>query len=95
MSRDLEQVERKFRHAIPKEHQYSLDTRLAWLWNQRSGTVQSVRENSPDVLDHTAASMVLQALFSRDLNSIALLLRRLEGGAVTDEQVEESDGLHF
>ena len=28
--------------------------------------------------------MILQALFGKDLNSIALIFRRLEGGAVED-----------
>ena len=41
-------------------------------------------EGTPDVLDRTAATMILQALFGKDLNSIALIFRRLEGGAVED-----------
>ena len=36
-------VERKkFRRQVPAEHRASIDTRLAWLWNQRFGTVQMV-----------------------------------------------------
>lgn len=81
--------ERRFRHSVPKAHQHSLDTRLRWLWAQRSGTVQSVWENTEDVLDKMAATMILQALFSKDLNSIALIFRRLEGGPVSDDVIAE------
>ena len=94
MSQEVEPT-RKFRHSIPKEHQHSLDTRIAWLWNQRSGTVQMVHQNSPDVLDQTAASMILQALFSRNLNAIALIFKRLEGSAVPDDVLEGDDELRF
>ena len=85
--------DRRYRRSVPKAHQQTLDTRIAWLWNQRSGTVQSVWENTTDVLDRTAATMILQALFGKDLNSIALIFRRLEGGAVTDELIAEEEGL--
>lgn len=83
------EVDRRFRKSVPKQHRTSLDTRLVWLWNQRSGTVQAVWESSPDVLDRTAATMILQALFGKDLNSIMLIFRRLEGGAVGDEVIAE------
>lgn len=89
MSTEVVETDRRFRKEVPKLHKHSLDTRLAWLWNQRSGTVQSVWENSPDVLDKTAATMILQALFGKDLNSIALIFKRLEGGAVGDEVIAE------
>lgn len=79
------EVVRKFRHEIPKAHRQSLDTRLAWLWNQRFGTVQQVWNSSPDMLDHTAATMILQAIMAKDLNNIALVFKRLEGGAQPDE----------
>lgn len=86
---ELVPVERRFRSRVPREHRTSLDTRLAWLWNQRSGTVQSVWENSPDQLDQVAATMLLQALFGKDLNSIALVFRRLEGGPVEDTVIAD------
>lgn len=86
---ELIETERRFRHAVPRAHQDSLDTRLAWLWNQRFGTVQSVWENSEDMLDKTAATMVIQAILGKDLNSIALLFRRLEGGPVEDTVIAD------
>lgn len=81
--------DRRFRKEVPEKHRTNLDTRLQWLWNQRSGTVQAVWENTTDVLDRTAATMILQALFGKDLNSIALIFRRLEGGAVEDTVIAE------
>lgn len=88
---ELVVVDRRFRSEVPKEHQLSVDTRLAWLWNQRSGTVQAVWDGSPDVLDRMAATMLLQALFGKDLNSIALIYRRLEGGAQDDTVIADED----
>jgi hypothetical protein len=82
-------ITRKFRKAIPEAHQASLDTRLHWLWHQRFGTVQTVWKDSPDVLDHTAATLVLQAIMAKDLESIAQLFQRLEGGSVSDTEVLE------
>ena len=77
-----------FRKEIPKDHRMSMDSRLRWLWNQRMGTVQQVWKGSPDLLDHTASTLVLQCfLGGGDLESIALLLRRLEGGPQVDEEV--------
>ena len=81
---------RKFRREIPKEHKGSLDTRLRWLWHQRFGTVQMVWKESKDVLDHTAATLILQAIMAKDLDSIAQLFERLEGGSVSDTEVLES-----
>lgn len=78
---------RKWRHEIPKEHRVSLDTRLQWLWNQRFGTVQTVYNESPDLLDKTAATLILQAVLARDLKSIQQLFQRLEGGARFDQEV--------
>jgi len=86
---ELVERERRYRRQIPEAHRHSLDTRVMWLWNQRVGTVQSVWEHSPDVLDKTAATMILQALFGKDLNSIALIFKRLEGGAVEDQVIAE------
>lgn len=78
---------RRFRKEIPALHRASLDTRLQWLWNQRFGTVQTVQMSSPDVLDKTAASLILQAVWAKDLESITTIFQRLEGGALTDDQV--------
>lgn len=83
--------ELRFRSEIPDLHRQSLDTRLQWLWNQRFGTVQTVWQKSKDVLDHTAATLVLQAIMAQDLDSITLIFARLEGGAVSDEANIESD----
>ena len=90
MSSEIAVPERRhWRKEIPKEHRTSLDTRLRWLWNQRFGTVQKIRLESPDMLDVTAATTVLQAIMAKDLNSIKLLFSRLEGGAQMDDEVAE------
>lgn len=81
--------QRNYRHEIPKEHRASLDTRLRWLWNQRFGTLQTIWKDSPDPLDQTAATTVMQALVQGDMNSIVLLFNRLEGGPQADEEVLE------
>jgi hypothetical protein len=85
---------RKFRRAVPDAHRASLDTRLRWLWHQRFGTVQMVWQSTDDILDKTAATLVLQAIMARDLDSISQLLHRIEGGAIGDrellERVEQS-----
>ena len=78
---------RKFRNQVPEDHRTSLDTRLLWLWHQRFGTVQTVYSNSPDILDVTAATLILQAVMARDLKSIQQLFQRLEGSSVYDEEV--------
>lgn len=80
---------RKFRGEIPELHRQSLDTRIQWLWNQRFGTVQTVWQKSTDMLDHTAATLILQAIMAKDLDSITLIFQRLEGGAVSDETLIE------
>lgn len=78
---------RKFRGTIPEAHRASLDTRIMWLWNQRFGTVQMIWKDSGDVLDHTAATLVLQAIMGKDLDSIIQLFQRIEGGPVPDDEV--------
>lgn len=80
-------IARKFRNQVPDDHRDSLDTRLLWLWHQRFGTVQTVYSNSPDILDVTAATLILQAVMARDLKSIQQLFQRLEGNSVYDEEV--------
>lgn len=91
MNKEIEpapkQYENRFRHTIPERHRHSLDTRIAWLWNQRFGTVQMVWQQSKDMLDVTAATLILQAIFGKDLVSIEQVLHRIEGGAVTDEDI--------
>ena len=81
------EIVRKFRKEIPSAHRQSIDTRLRWLWNQRFGTVQTIWKDSPDILDRTACTLVLQAIMAKDLNSIELLFLRLEGGAQDDQTV--------
>lgn len=79
----------KYRTSVPKEHQISLDARLRWLWNQKFGVVQTVWRDSKDVLDHTAATLILQCIMAKDLQSIEMLFQRIEGGALVDDQVIE------
>ena len=80
----------KFRKQIQEAHRTSLDTRLQWLWHQRFGTVQTIWNESPDVLDKLASTVVLQAIMAVDLNSIMMLFQRLEGGPVTDVTLSET-----
>lgn len=89
MSQEMESL--KFRKQIPEKHRKSLDTRLTWLWNQRFGTVQTVYSETNDVLDRTAATMILQCILGEDLESIKLLLYRLEGGAIYDQEIVERE----
>jgi len=86
MSREVS-TSLRFRNEVPAAHRKSIDTRIAWLWNQRFGTVQQVWQNSKDMLDHTAATLILQAVFAKDLESIAQILQRLEGGAQFDSEI--------
>lgn len=81
--------ERRWRQRVPDKHRESMDTRLLWLWNQRFGTVQMVWKESDDVLDHTAATLILQAILATDLTSIEILFNRLEGGAQIDEDLSD------
>lgn len=86
MSEEVVPIHR-WRNSIPEEHRASLDTRLHWLWHQRFGTVQMVYTQSSDILDRTAATLILQAIMARDLRSIQQLFARLEGGAIYDEEI--------
>ena len=70
MGAEIELSSRRFRNTIPEAHRKSIDTRIQWLWNQRFGTVQQVWQSSKDMLDHTAATLILQAVFAKDLDSI-------------------------
>ena len=87
MTAEVVPIARKWRNQVPEDHRTSLDTRLLWLWHQRFGTVQSVYSNSPDILDVTASTLILQAIMGRDLDSIVQLYQRLEGGPVGDQEI--------
>ncbi len=89
---NLPTINRKFRGEVPELHRQSLDTRIQWLWNQRFGTVQTVWQRSPDLLDHTAATLILQAIMGKDLDSIHLIFQRLEGGSLADETLLPDSG---
>lgn len=89
MGSEVELSERRFRNSIPDAHRKSIDTRIQWLWNQRFGTVQQVWQSSRDMLDHTAATLILQAVFAKDLDSIAQVLQRIEGGPLVDTDLAE------
>ena len=91
MATELQPRELRFRNQVPDAHRKSIDTRFAWLWNQRFGTVQTICMESTDLLDNTACTLILQAIMGRDLESISMLFNRLEGGALSDEQLADSD----
>ena len=78
---------RKFRKQIPQGHRESSDTRIAWLWNQRFGTIQTIWNETVDPLDKMACTLFLQAILSRDLSSIETIFRRIEGSILPDDQV--------
>jgi len=86
---------RRWKSNVPIAHRTSLDTRLRWLWHQRFGTVQTVYMESQDLLDKTAATLILQAIMSQDLRSIQQLFQRLEGGALHDEALVEDAALNI
>lgn len=86
---------KNYRTSVPSEHRASLDTRLRWLWLQRFGTVQTIYSRSEDILDVTAATLILQCIMARDLKSIQQLFTRLEGGAIYDKEVAESEALRI
>jgi len=81
--------QRRYRVRVPEAHQASLDTRIRWLWHQRFGTVQSVYQASPDMLDRTAAILIIQAIMAKDLDCISQIFQRIEGGAEVDVVVLE------
>lgn len=92
MTAEIVATRRKYRRQVPEAHRTSLDTRLKWLWNQRFGTVQMIWNSSPDVLDHTACTLILQAIIARDLDSISMIFNRVEGGPQEDSVVLEKHG---
>ena len=88
--------QRRYRGQVPADHKGSLDTRLHWLWHQRFGTVQTIYNGSPDILDVTAATLILQAIMARDLKSIQQLFTRLEGSASVDQSIlDQGDALRI
>jgi hypothetical protein len=89
VSQEIEPSPHRFRTRVPDDHRASLDTRLAWLWNQRFGTVQQVWQSSKDVLDHTAATLILQAIFAKDLDAISQVFQRIEGSPLYAEEIED------
>lgn len=78
---------KKYRSAIPEEHLTSIDTKLRWLWNQRFGTVQKIWQETDDADTKAAATLCLNAAYIGDLSAISIILNRLEGGALTDEDM--------
>ena len=95
MTAELERAPvRKYRQTIPERHRASLDTMIHWLWHQRFGTVQTIWQTSQQtnrVLDHTAATLILQAIMGKDLDSISQLFQRIEGGAQADTDVLDQE----
>jgi hypothetical protein len=83
----IELAKKKYRGSIPPEHCTSIDTKLRWLWNQRFGTVQKIWQETNDPDTKAAATLCLNAAYIGDLSAIATVLNRLEGGALTDEDM--------
>ena len=82
-----ELAKKKYRGSVPEEHSTSIDTKLRWLWNQRFGTVQKIWQETDDADTKAAATLCLNAAYVGDLTSIGIVLNRLEGGALTDEDM--------
>ena len=91
MAEELVPTPRRYRKQIPKEHKASMDTRLAWLWHQKFGTVQTIWQETDDAQDKTACTLILQAIMVPDLNNIELLFNRLEGGPSQDVVLVEDE----
>jgi hypothetical protein len=91
---ELVPIQRKFRRGIPERHRASLDTMIHWLWHQRFGTVQTIWQQSQIdglVLDHTAATLILQAIMGKDLESISQIFQRIEGGTRHDTELLDDE----
>ncbi len=82
-----ELAKKKYRGAIPEEHCTSIDTKVRWLWNQRFGTVQRIWMETDDAETKAAASLLLNAAYAGDMSAINIVLQRLEGGALVDEDL--------
>lgn len=87
------EVVRALRSEIPVAHCTSTDARVTWLWNQRLAVTQNVFYRTKDIESKMAASLVLTAAMNADLGAIELLLQRLEGSAVSDQEVLEEDSM--
>lgn len=82
-----ELAKKKYRSVIPEEHTSSIDTKLRWLWNQRFGTVQKIWQETEDADTKAAATLCINAAYLGDLAAIAIILNRLEGGVLSDEDM--------
>lgn len=82
-----ELAKKKYRSAIPEEHSSSIDTKLRWLWNQRFGTVQKIWQETEDADTKAAATLCLNAAYIGDMSAINIVLNRLEGGVLNDEDL--------
>lgn len=80
---------RKYRNAIPPEYRRNMHTRVYWLWHQRFGTIQKVYSTSRDLYDRTACTLFMFAIVSGKLWAIKQIFQYLEGGAMTDQMLEE------
>jgi hypothetical protein len=87
------EVVKKLLNNIPEKHRVTDDARIAWLWNQRIEVVQSIYGRTDNPRDRMAATLVIAATHVADLRSIELVLQRLEGGAVQDQELQEDDSL--
>jgi len=86
---------RRYRNEVPAAYKQSPDSRLAWLWNQKFGTVKAVWENSNDLQDRMAADLLLHAIIDSDITAIKLIFERLEGGAIYDTEMVSEDSVIF
>jgi hypothetical protein len=84
---EKELAKKKYRGSIPEEHLTNIDTKLRWLWNQRFGTVQKIWQETEDAETKAAATLCLNAAYLGDLAAINQVLTRLEGGALTDQEL--------
>jgi len=57
---------------------------------RRLATVQTVFGRSPDILDRTAATLIIQAIMAKDLDAINQIFQRIEGGSLEDVLVLEN-----
>ena len=86
-------VVRRLRSEIPAEHKKTTDTRLQWLWMQRLAVTMNIKLNSKDPLDVMAANLTIAAAWTNYMPSIETLIRRLEGGPVSDQTMVEQDSM--
>ena len=87
VANEIDLTRKKYRTSVPEEHRTSIDTKLRWLWNQRFGTVQRIWQETEDADTKAAATLCLNAAYVGDLASINIVLNRLEGGALPDDEM--------